>query len=229
MNQVLKNRLVGAAVLVVVGVLIPATLVWWAQPDDSLANGEVRVYEINEQGEAVPVDEAGSKDQKTSAAGQSLSSESASDHDTQQTAERSAAGPEETDASGETVTTEPEAQARATPEPEPESKPDPEPQQPEQPEFGADASASATTSASGESRPEDGWVVQIGSFSKAANARRMKSDVSDDYDAFIASGTVSGTRYHRVRVGPYDSEEAAHAAARRLGDTGYTTQVQRGE
>lgn len=241
MNEVLKNRLVGAAALIAVGILIPVGLVWWAQPDDSLDDGSVRVYEINEQGEAVPVEETADSDQKTAPAGASPSPDESADSGATQEPDRTAPGVADTEPSADPKSAGAQTQANtpaepvATPEPEPASGSERK-SEPKAPQTGTDDGTEsrddetpAPTETAGESRPEKGWVVQIGSFSKVDNARSMKNEVADDYPVSIASGTVSGTQYHRVRIGPYASEQAAQETARQLDGAGYTTQVQQTE
>lgn len=236
MNETTKRRLVGAAVLVAVGVLLPVLVVWWAQPDDGLDGESVRVYEINKSGEAVPVGEG----EKTAAKdGEPSEAETGP-------ADAGAGGGGKRPADGQSATASRDGADTAPAEPRPdetrgtpevERAPEPEPQAPPQtasaeppaaePDDTAEPEPSTSESAAEPAADEPGWVVQIGSFSEAANARQMKADVPEGYRAFIATGTVNGQSYHRVRVGPYPSEAEAEAAAGRLGEAGYATQVQR--
>lgn len=241
MNPTLKNRLVGAAVLVAVGILIPVALILWAQAGGGLADGNVRVYKINEQGEVVPLAESASRDHQRSDAGESsvtgqASTDSAPDSTGQAPANSQAQEPEGAtqpeNSTGNGANSKPVIPARpewdVESQPEPgttERAPEPAPAPESAPEP-APEPAPAPEPPPADARPEEGWVVQIGSFSKAKNAHDLESQVADEYPVFITVGTVSGTQYHRVRVGPFASEQAAEQAAHRLSEAGYATQVQ---
>lgn len=120
----------------------------------------------------------------------------------------------------------PEPQPEPEPEPAPQPATEPEPQPQPDPAAGQAEDGSQDGATAGDAGTREGWVVQIGSFSKAKNAHDLKSWVADEYSVFITTGVVSGTRYHRVRVGPFESEQAAKQAARQLRAAGYATQVQ---
>lgn len=58
MNETLRKRLVGAAVLIALGILLPFGLVQWLGEAPSYDGDSVRVYEITPEGRARPVAEA---------------------------------------------------------------------------------------------------------------------------------------------------------------------------
>ena len=61
------------------------------------------------------------------------------------------------------------------------------------------------------------WAVQLGSFSNKANAEKLAADLrKQGYAAFLSQlDTDSGT-LHRVRIGPQKDRDAAEAMAARL-------------
>lgn len=272
MNSALKNRLVGAAVLVAVGILIPLVLVWWSQSDGVLGSSDVRVYKINDQGRVVPLKSAG-RDGQMRAASPSASpvnredpeqrkhatkpvipapqnrgvaakpvivppSTGGSESETKEVVSKPASAPDQRGRSEAVAESEPsqEPGPESAQEPESESAAEPEPaESPAPPTTPAVASNEAGSSPATRQSEKTGagapanagsWVVQIGSFSKAANAQELKSRVAEAHSVFITTALVSGTRYHRVRVGPFASEKAATRAAQQLRKAGYPTQVQ---
>ena len=61
-------------------------------------------------------------------------------------------------------------------------------------------------------RPPAGWSVQIGSFSRPANAINLRRRVLEEgYDAYVIQAESRGTTWYRVQVGTYRSaSEASH-------------------
>lgn len=70
-----------------------------------------------------------------------------------------------------------------------------------------------------------GWVVQIGSFSKSANAASAVKQVGQSQQASYSQVEVNGKSYYHVYVGPFDNEEAAKSAAAKLKKSGHNTLV----
>ncbi len=70
------------------------------------------------------------------------------------------------------------------------------------------------------------WAVQLGSFSNRANAERLAAGLREDgYAAFLSQlGTASG-ELHRVRIGPQKDRDAAESVASKLADAGHKGQV----
>lgn len=90
----------------------------------------------------------------------------------------------------------------ATPEPAPVVEPAPEPE---------------TVTAAPEPAPEPApaatgdWVIQLGSFSSAANAEGLSQTLrTQGYNAYTHAVTVQGNAITRVYVGPLASREAAN-------------------
>ncbi len=103
------------------------------------------------------------------------------------------------------------------------------------------ASARQTTAAPVESRPERNtpavannaatsttgmWAVQLGSFSNRENAERLAADLRKQGFAAFLSGLATGSgQLHRVRIGPQKGRDDAEAMAARLQSAGHTGQV----
>jgi len=70
------------------------------------------------------------------------------------------------------------------------------------------------------------WAVQLGSFSNKENAEKLAADLrKQGYAAFLSQlGTGSG-QLHRVRIGPQKDRESAEATASRLLKVGHKGQV----
>ena len=67
-----------------------------------------------------------------------------------------------------------------------------------------------------------GWVVQLGSFATRTNAEKLVGQLrAKGYRAFTLPYTASGKTLHRVRVGPEQDRDRADALARRLKGDGY--------
>jgi DedD protein len=110
--------------------------------------------------------------------------------------------------------------------PEPAEAPESQFDQPDvESELGASESVSATGSGRGETADAGagaepavtGWVVQVGSFSKEANAMVLRDRLQDlEFAAFVSAGTADGKSVWRVQVGPFPVESEAREVARSL-------------
>lgn len=70
------------------------------------------------------------------------------------------------------------------------------------------------------------WAVQIGSFSSKENADRLAADLRrQGFAAFLSETAGASGQLHRVRVGPQKDRPAAEAMQKRLQDAGQTGQV----
>lgn len=71
-----------------------------------------------------------------------------------------------------------------------------------------------------------GWAVQVGAFGSAAAAQRLVKDLQGaGYRAFVSPVTRSGKTLHRVRVGPEAARDDANRLAERLKARGLPTAV----
>ena len=71
-----------------------------------------------------------------------------------------------------------------------------------------------------------GWAVQVGAFGSATAAQRLVKDLQGaGFPAYVSPVTRSGKTLHRVRVGPEAGREDANRLAERLKGRGLPTAV----
>lgn len=106
----------------------------------------------------------------------------------------------------------PSVQAATSPEPKPGTAPASKPDTPPPPPPAPVTSTPPPSKASG-----GHWAVQIGSFAKPENAKRLVDELrAKGYPAFsVTSGSGANMRY-KVRVGPQDTRAQADKMADRL-------------
>lgn len=223
MDPQLKERLVGAAVLVVAGILFipqlldgpderPAVKVGLELPaqDSARRTHTIRLDVPAERpatkstGSIVPPVPAVPAPTPAPAAGSGT--------------ERQAGAPPPSVPSP----TEP-APAEAPAKSAPESGPDEKAERPEARPAAAEEPAAAKPAPA----PAAGdWAVQVGSFSSEDNAKRLQSRLnSAGFDTFQARLVTDSGTMHRVRVGPVADRAAAESLAARLGKAGYPGRV----
>ncbi len=207
MDQGLKERLVGAAVLVAIGVwLIPWVL---DGPENPIDSGTASL-QLPAAEEPVPM--------RT----QTLRLGEAAEPLTPP-----AAAPTPVEPPAEAVAEEPPAEATPpAPEPAPE-RVAAAPVQAEKPAPTPAATKPAAKPASGVAPTTAGgdWVVQLGSFGEESNAKRLAQRASTfGYKAEISSYRASGRTMYRVRVGPYATRGQADAVSSALGAHGFVAQ-----
>lgn len=212
MDQGLKERLVGAAVLVAIAVwLIPWVL---DGPDNPVETGPASL-QLPASQEPVPMRTQTLKLGEPPAA-----------------AQPAGAAPEKTDAPVETVV------AAATPEPPAVPPPtvtpsvaSPPPVAAQPPPKTASAEpprkpAATPQSAAAPSPAKGDWTVQLGVFADESNARRLADRASTyGYKANVVPYKTNGKAMYRVRVGAYGSKGPADATASALGAHGITAKV----
>ena len=82
------------------------------------------------------------------------------------------------------------------------------------------AAAPAVTSSTGM------WAVQLGSFGEQANADKLAADLrKQNFTAFLSKLSTSSGELHRVRIGPQKDRESAEAVAAQLLKAGHKGQV----
>jgi len=70
------------------------------------------------------------------------------------------------------------------------------------------------------------WAVQLGSFSSKENAEKLAADLrKQGYAAFLSQLATDTGPLHRVRIGPQKDRESAEAMANRLSKVGHKGQV----
>jgi DedD protein len=81
-----------------------------------------------------------------------------------------------------------------------------------------------------QSAPRDGWSVQIGAFGSKANVVRLRKDLETaGYSTFVVPLERNNRMLDAVRVGPVDSIEAARQLATRLKNDGHNAAVVRND
>ena len=119
-----------------------------------------------------------------------------------------ASGVEPNSASPKSETLKPEVKAEANPEAKPEAKLVPRPVQKHEVRPAPSNHGAAS---------DESFVVQLGAFSNAANARTLQKKLQDNkFKAYTELVRNSGGDRTRVRVGPYASRDAAEKARDRL-------------
>ncbi len=201
MDRVLKERLVGAAVLVAIGAwLIP----WVLDGPEQLSAPQSTALEL-------PAPAAEDPPIRTETIElERRDSPVASDQGSAPDAV--AVVPDQPPAAA--VTKAPAPTAAAVPTPTPAVTPAPTPT----PTAAAKPAASDPAGTS--------WYVQLGAFGERANADRLAARVGTyGYDADVAGFPVSGPTVYRVRLGPEPTRARAEAIASALSAHGFVAQV----
>lgn len=204
MDQGLKERLIGAAVLVALGVwLIPLVLHGPAKkpegestglklptPDDGTAPVKSLTIQLDEQKHPPGTDAADTAEATVAQ----------SDEKAPETAPPRAV-PAQTPAASAAAS--PPASEAATPRSAPSPSPPPK-----------------------QAAAAEGWMVQVGSFSEEENARRLAQRVSTyGYKPVVATFKANGRTMWRVRLGPLPTRDRAEAEASALSVHGFVAQV----
>jgi DedD protein len=215
MDSRLKERLIGAAVLVVIGVwLIP----WILDGPESVPEPELDALQLPAEAESAPVrtqtidlEERRSTTARTTPVPAPATPQPATETPTQR-------------AAGETGGARPAAETR---EPAPVRTAVSEPAGDETPPArSSEPAPTRTAAADPASAAAGGWTVQVGSFSEEANAKRQADRVASyGYKAAVSRSSVNGRVTHRVRVGPQESRSQAEAVASSLSAHGFVAQV----
>ena len=196
MDRALKERIIGAAVLVVFVVLVVPVFL-----DGPPQSGEI-------VSERVPLP------------GQAADSETRT-----VVLERDRDEPVPVPAPVAEPQAQPQQKAGPVSQPEPESQPvsvaraEPEPE-PRPAKPAARQAAPENVSSTGM------WAVQLGSFGNQENAERLAADLrKQGFAAFLSQLSTDSGQLHRVRIGPQKDRESAEAMAARLAKAGHRGQV----
>lgn len=103
------------------------------------------------------------------------------------------------------------------PPPPPAPRPEPPPRDPV-PEAPPAAPDPATTVAAARPAPAGSYLLQVGSFKRAADAERMKAELAMlGISTRVEPVTMNtGEVYHRVRTGPFQGKQAMEEARKAL-------------
>jgi DedD protein len=70
--------------------------------------------------------------------------------------------------------------------------------------------------------PEGGWTVQVGSFSRSDNAQALQRRLAGEgFEAFVSRVATDAGTMHRVRVGPVPERDAAERLLARVRAAGH--------
>ena len=203
MERALKERIIGAVVLVVFVVLV-VPIFLDGPPDDG---------EIVSQSVLLP----GQEDQKTQTVvldrDRTEPVPAASQPPTEQTRQEPVREQAASDSPAPVV-----EQREETPAPVPEPVGEPVSEPVSEPERTAREPAAASTTGM--------WAVQLGSFSNKENADRLASSLRrQGYAAFISEVSTGSGQMHRVRIGPQKDRPSAEQMAARLAKVGHDGKV----
>lgn len=235
MNDVVKKRIVGAAVLIAAGVLVPLLLARWLH-DPQLDQQAMRVYEITPSGEVQAVTAAGGGDQAVTQAPVPTTNDEPDDPRMRMAATQEmqfdAPAKQENDAPGSaTDSGQTPRPSNAIESPKQDTAADESPQAgraPPQPVTTPEPDNSGAAAIKRSVAP-GAWVVQVASFAKQSNARALALALNEHFAAFYTQAEINGRTWYRVRVGPLASEAAANNTAGELRALGHNTLVQQVE
>jgi len=124
----------------------------------------------------------------------------------------------------------PEPAVSAPPSSEPESKPEPEaqgePVQETEPPPPVEVAQASTQSPDETISVTGMWAVQLGSFGNQENANKLAADLrKQNFTAFLSKLSTGDGELHRVRIGPQKDRESAEKVAEQLARAGHKGQV----
>ena len=201
MERALKERIIGAVVLVVFAVLVVPIFL-----DGPPEDGEIVTERV-----LLP----GQEDQKTSTVildRDRTEPVPAATTPVPARQEPAVSEPEKEEAKPVVV----EQPAEKAPEKTPEKEPEKAAEQPAPPPAASQPAASTTGM----------WAVQIGSYSNKDGAEKVAADLrKQGYAAFLSQIETDKGLLHRVRIGPQKDRASAEAMASRLAKVGHKGQV----
>ena len=202
MDRALKERIIGAAVLVVFAVLVVPVFL-----DGPPESGEIVSERVPLPGQAVQ-DESRTVVLERDRDEPVPTPAPAAEPDAESQQIKAQAEPA-------AASTQPEPEPQAKPESKPEPRPSPSPATTQQKEVAPAAES-----------PTGMWAVQLGSFGNQQNAERLAADLrKQGFAAFLSQLSTDSGQLHRVRIGPQKDRESAEAMAARLAKAGHKGQV----
>lgn len=201
MDKALKQRMVGAVVLIALGVIFIPMLLDTSSEEEGTRSVELDIPAAPDRdyrSRLLPLDERDARP-----AGESVGQVARETEDSPAESEpspRAEAEPSESATSGSVTEETPSAEDPAGDEAEPEPV-EAEPRPAEEPA----------------SQPLGNWFVQVGSFGQEANATELRDRLrSAGYTAFVETSTVEGQTKHRVKVGPEMERSSAEQQRDRI-------------
>lgn len=239
MSDVMKKRLTGLAILIIIAVLIPLLLSRCMHGKNSKQNvGSMRVYDIQPNGKTVRAkqqqgsDNAQNQPKEQTADETRLASSSNSDTASSDNSSNFSTPPVHGNSGDQSAAHEQAAVHVNAGEPTNKhstsasrhSEERSHPHSKTETEKKTGSSSGHSTSSSTQKAPADGtkesnlsgWVVQVASFTKRSNASSLAKQLGDKFQASYSQVDVKGKTYYHVYVGPFDDKDKAHSAADRL-------------
>lgn len=220
MDRALKERIIGAVVLVAIIVLVVPVFLDGPAPEPGMISEPVllpgqsrepgaRKTVVLERDRDQPLPDAPAREPAHPVEAAAERDAPASKPQAEPVEQAAAPPAEEPDTSGRAAVAENEKPAPPRDDEPPATSEDPKP-----------AAESATESATGM------WAVQLGSFSNKANADRLAASLREEgYAAFLSQHRSASGELHRVRIGPQKDRASAEAVAARLDAEGLKGQV----
>lgn len=220
MERALKERIIGAVVLVAAAVLLVPVFLDGSTDDTNIVSERITLPGQSKDGiRTVVLDRDRSEPVPSSTATQERSEPGQSEP-----VQSDAARPEPPASEPESPAAEPAATQTAETQPAPATNDEPALPQAAEPEASAPA---ASETAPQPSRSGTGmYAVQLGSFSNQANAKRLAAELRQQgFAAFLSKLDTANGELHRVRIGPQRDRQSAETMAARLERAGQTGQV----
>lgn len=211
MDRALKERLIGAIVLVVVAVLVVPVFLDGPAAPDAVISEPVTLPGQNDQPRTQQTIVL-QRDRNEPVPSATPAPDPVPDSPPESTPAAATPDPGETlvDEASDTPPASQGSQSQAIAREQAQSEPSP-----------AEANTATTPSAGGSL-----WAVQLGSFSNRDNAEKLAADLrSQGYAAFLSRLDTSNGELHRVRVGPQKDRDAAERVAETLAKAGHKGQV----
>ena len=209
MDRALKERIIGAIVLVVFVVLVVPIFLDGPPAESETVSAPVRLPGQDAQ-EAKTVVLDRERDVPIPAARNEAPTNNEPPPATQPV-ETPSEAVEQAPAQAEAITGNDEPQTPAA-----NTQPEPLPEEPAATQPAATDAASTTGM----------WAVQLGSFRSKENAEGLASSLrKEGYAAFLSQRSTADGPMHRVRIGPQANRDAAEKTAARLAAEGHAGQV----
>ena len=212
MDRALKERIIGAVVLVVFVVLIVPVFLDGPPESGEIVSERVPLPGQAAEGETRTVVLERDRDEPVPAAVSADAPET----------RRSKPARKDT-----SVEPEPTPQRESKPEPRPEPQPEPRAQPgPDSVSTSEPAKPAKQQTAEASKSATGMWAVQLGSFGNQQNAERLAADLrKQGFAAFLSQLSTGSGQLHRVRIGPQKDRESAEEMAARLAAAGHKGQV----
>ncbi|NDY96720.1 SPOR domain-containing protein [Wenzhouxiangella limi] len=221
MDKVLKQRLVGAAILIALAVIFVPMLFDGSDRREGPRDASIDLPPPpadRREVRRLPLDPGAASEPRQAEPADSQPVAEPEEIDSQEPAAYES--PAE---SAAPVTEPPVPMPQPEPESEPEAELDPEPEPepaPETPEPTPQPTPETTPGPQESAAPAGSWQVQVASFGSAATAERITSQLEQLGHAANTDLLVRGeTRLHRVSTGPYADREAADRARAQIAAT----------